>query len=345
MWAAALVAGVIATGLAWVVAVTVNTVAIIVVLGAMAYRAPAPPPLTSFVIRDGRLLDANGQDFVMRGVSHMHTTDPDRTADALAAMKRLGANTVRIELSTGAVFDRNDAADVANVISLCKRNRLICVLELADTTGFGARPKAITVPQAVDYWISIQGVLTGQEEYIILDIANEPYVFDNAGRWPSDLAAAIGRLRAAGFRHTLMVGGPDWGQDWSFTMRDNAAAIFNQDPERNLIFSIHMYGAFTTAAKVRDYLDWYVHAGLPIVIGEFSHLHSDGDPDEDTMMAVAQERGLGYLGWSWSGNRGDLGYLDIVSDFNSDKMTPWGNRIFAGPNGIASTAREPSIYG
>src|SRR5262245_22223200 len=88
-------------------------------LSGTAHQAPAPPPLTSFVIgSNGRLLDANGHDFVMRGVSHMHTTYPDQTAGALAAMKRLGANTVRIELSTGAIFARNQAADVANVISL-----------------------------------------------------------------------------------------------------------------------------------------------------------------------------------------------------------------------------------
>jgi mannan endo-1,4-beta-mannosidase len=345
MWAAAVAAGVGLAALAWVFAVMVDTFAILVVLGGIGDRAPAPPPLTSFVIRDGRLLDANAHDFVMRGVSHMHTTDPDQTAGALAAMKRLGANTVRIELSTGVMFKRNEAADVANVISLCRRNLLVCVLEVADTTGFGNRPKAITQAQAVDYWISIQNVLTGQEKYVILDVANEPYVFDNSGRWPTETAAAIGRLRAAGFRHTLMVGAPDWGQDWSFTMRDNAAAIFNQDPERNLIFSIHMYGAFITAAKVRDYLDWYVNAALPIVIGEFSHLHSDGDPDEDTMMSVAKAHGLGYLAWSWSGNRGDLNYLDMVRDFNPDEMTWWGNRIFDGPDGIGSTAREATIYG
>jgi mannan endo-1,4-beta-mannosidase len=345
MRAGAVAAGVIVAALACVLALAADTSAMVDVHVGMRKRAPAPPPLTSFVVRDRRLLDANGNNFVMRGVSHMHAIYPDRTAGALAAMKRLGANTVRIELSTGAILKRNDAADVAKVISLCRRYRLVCVLEVTDTTGFGDRSKAITQAQAVDYWISIQRVLTGQEKYVILDVANEPYVMDNAGRWPTETAASIGRLRKAGFRHTLMVGAPDWGQDRSFTMRDNAAAIFDGDPERNLIFSIHMYGAFTTAAKVRDYLAWYVNAALPIVIGEFSHLHSDGDPDEDTMMSIAQTQRLGYLGWSWSGNQGDLGYLDIVSNFNPNKMTWWGNRIFHGPNGIGSTARQATVYG
>ena len=345
MWAAAAAAGVFLAVLAGAFAVLVNTIAILVVFNGIANRAPAAPPLTSFVIRNGRLLDANGHDFVMRGVSHMYTNFPDQTAGALAAMKRLGANTVRMELSTGVIHKRNDAADVANVISLCKRNQLVCVLEVTDTTGFGTRPKAITQAQAIDYWISIQSVLTGQEKYIILDVANEPDVFDNARQWPTETAATIRRLRAAGFRHTLMVTAPDWGQDWSHTMRDHAAAIFNQDPDRNLIFSIHMYGAFTTAPRVRDYLGWYMKATLPIVIGEFSHLHSDGDPDEDAMMSVAQAHGLGYLGWSWSGNSGDLGYLDMVSGFNPDHMTWWGNRIFHGANGIGSTARQATIFG
>jgi mannan endo-1,4-beta-mannosidase len=322
-----------------------DTPAMLDVRGATEKPAPAAPPLTSFVVRHGRLLDANGNTFVMRGVSHMHAIYPNRTAGALAAMKRLGANTARIELSTGAISQRDDAADVAHVISLCRRHRLVCVLEVTDTTGFGDRPRAITQAQAVDYWISIKKALTGQERYVILDVANEPYVMYNADRWPSETAAAIRRLRRAGFRHTLMVGGPDWGQDRSFVMRDHAAAIFNGDPERNLIFSIHMYGAFTTATKVRTYLAWYVKSALPIVIGEFSQMHLDGKPDEDTMMSMAQSHRLGYLGWSWSGNGGELGYLDMVSGFNPAKMTWWGNRIFHGPNGICSTAREATVYG
>ena len=100
----------------------------------------------------------------------------------------------------------------------------------------------------------------------------------------------------------------------------------------------------SAAAKVRDYVAWFVNAGLPIVIGEFGYLHLDGDPDEDAMMSVAQTYGVGYLGWSWSGNGGGLTYHDMVSGINPAILTGWGQRIFHGPNGIGLTAREATVY-
>ena len=122
-----------------------------------------------------------------------------------------------------------------------------------------------------------------------------------------------------------MVDAPNWGQDWQFVMRDNAASVFAADPQRNTIFSIHMYGVFDTAAEINDYLGRFQTAGLPIVVGEFGHNHSDGNPDEDTILATAQARGIGYLGWSWSGNGGGVEYLDMVTGFDvepADQLGP-----------------------
>ena len=72
-----------------------------------------------------------------------------------------------------------------------------------------------------------------------------------------------------------MVDAPNWGQDWEFRMRDNAASILNADPLRNTVFSIHMYGVFETRPVIEDYLLHFVNAGLPLVIGEFGHFHTD----------------------------------------------------------------------
>ena len=64
---------------------------------------------------------------------------------------------------------------MANVIQLCKSNRLICVLEDHDTTGYGEDSAAVSLASAVSYWKEIQSVLTGQEAYVIINIGNEPY--------------------------------------------------------------------------------------------------------------------------------------------------------------------------
>ncbi|MFU8875812.1 cellulase family glycosylhydrolase [Micromonospora sp. SL4-19] len=317
--------------------------ALLTVLAAVfAFGQPAHAA-AGFSVSNGRLYDANGNEFIMRGVNHAHTWYPQQTS-SFANIKALGANSVRVVLASGDRWAKNDTADVANVVSLCKANKLICVLEVHDTTGYGEQSGAITLDRAVTYWLSIASALQGQEKYVIVNIGNEPYGNQGYGTWATDTANAIKRLRAGGLTHTIMVDGPNWGQDWSFTMRDNAATVFNADPAKNTIFSIHMYGVFNTVAKVNDYLDRFRTAKLPILVGEFGNLHSDGDPDEDAIMAYSQANGIGYLGWSWSGNGGGVEYLDMTTNFNPNSLTSWGQRIFNGANGIRSTAKEASVY-
>jgi mannan endo-1,4-beta-mannosidase len=316
--------------------------ALAVGFGLTATAQPAAAA-AGFTVSGTRILDANGNAFVMRGVNHAHTWYPDRFS-SLADIKALGANTVRVVLSTGDRWTKNDATDVSRVVAECKRLRLICVLEAHDTTGYGEDSAATTLARAVDYWISVKSALDSQERYVILNIGNEPYGNTGAAAWTADTRTAISRLRAAGFAHAIMVDAPNWGQDWQFIMRDNAAAVFASDPQRNTIFSIHMYGVFDTAAEITDYLGRFQTAGLPIVVGEFGFNHSDGNPDEDAIMATAQSRGIGYLGWSWSGNGGGVEYLDMVTNFNPGALTSWGDRLFNGANGIKATSREASVY-
>ncbi|PRW63632.1 glycoside hydrolase family 5 protein [Actinopolyspora mortivallis] len=305
------------------------------------HHRPAPE---GFHVRDGRLLDANDNDFVMRGVNHPHTWYPDQT-QSLSDIKSLGANTVRVVLSSGHQWTRNDTADVAEVVADCKRNRLICVLEVHDTTGYGDQGgRAATLDQAVDYWLSVREALRGEEEYVVVNIGNEPFGNSTHSQWTSATSEAIQRMRSAGFEHTLMVDAPNWGQDWRYTMRDDAASVFADDPLRNTVFSVHMYGVFGTGDAVRDYLWHFVEEGLPIVVGEFGHKHSDGDVAESAILSAAESFGIGYLGWSWSGNSGGVEYLDMTEDFDPNRLTPWGQRLFNGENGIRETSREASVY-
>src|SRR3954453_22282201 len=121
------------------------TVAGLVTVAAQPAQADA-----GFTVSGSRILDANGNAFVMRGVNHAHTWYPDKLS-SLADIKALGANTVRVVLATGDRWARNDVADVTNVINQCKANRLICVLEAHDTTGYGEDAAATTLARAADY--------------------------------------------------------------------------------------------------------------------------------------------------------------------------------------------------
>ncbi|MER7003184.1 glycoside hydrolase family 5 protein [Dactylosporangium sp. NPDC000555] len=285
------------------------------------------------------IVEANGNSFVMRGVSHGYAWHKDRSA-AFADVKKLGANSLRVVLTADV-----GAGEVADIISKCKQNRLICVLEYHDTTGYGDSGGGnSTLDHAADYWVGLTDVLAGQENFVVVNIGNEPYGNTGASGWGGATSAAIRKLRTAGLRHLIMVDGPNWGQDWSGIMRRDAASVFDSDPQRNTVFSVHMYGVYDTAAKVTDYYDAFQSIGLPLVVGEFGWKHSDGGVAEDTIINEAQSRGIGYLGWSWSGNSGGVEYLDLADRFDPARLTSWGRRLFHGANGIAETSKEATVY-
>lgn len=97
-----------------------------------------------FSISGTQLLDGNGQPFVMRGINHAHTWYTGQTNSAIPNIANTGANLVRVVLSNGTHKEgwvRTPASEVANIITLCKNNRVICMLEVHDTTGYGERPR------------------------------------------------------------------------------------------------------------------------------------------------------------------------------------------------------------
>ncbi|WP_433585444.1 cellulase family glycosylhydrolase [Microbacterium hydrocarbonoxydans] len=297
---------------------------------------------TGFHVSAGRIYDANGAEFVPQGINHAHAWYPSET-DAFAGIRAAGANTVRVVVSGGR-YGTTSAAELTTLITKCKENKLVCILENHDTTGYGEDGSAKTLAQAAAYWTSVKSALIGQEKYVMINIGNEPFGNSGYQNWKSDTISAIQTMRAAGLTHTLVADAPNWGQDWSFTMRDNAAAVAAADG--NTVFSVHMYGVFDTAAEVRSYIDSFRSRSLPLMVGEFGNLHSDGDPDETTIMSYTRSQGVGVLAWSWSGNSGGVEYLDLVNGFDASSLTPWGQRFINGADGLK--ARNPqvaSVYG
>ena len=71
----------------------------------LAFGQPAHAA-AGFSVAGGKLYDANGTEFIMRGVNHAHTWYPQQTS-SFADIKALGANTVRVVLSSGDRWTRN----------------------------------------------------------------------------------------------------------------------------------------------------------------------------------------------------------------------------------------------
>jgi mannan endo-1,4-beta-mannosidase len=309
-------------------------------------------PLTSFAgftIQNGKLLDANGVPFVMRGINYPFVwyahRYPSGTEADFAAMKATGANTVRIVLATGGQWTRIGGSDLSAVIELAKSNGMIAVLEVHDSTGWSESSGAKPISDAVSYWTSsdIRAAIDGQEDYVIVNIANEPFGNTTTSSYVSDTISAIKALRSAGIKHNLMVDAANWGQDWSGTMRTNAPTIFAADTLANTTFSVHMYEVYANSSAITSYMQAFQDMGLPLVVGEFGADHQGQGVDEATIMAQAQQRGIGYIGWSWSGNGSCCTSLDIVSNFGTT-LTSWGEILVNSTNGIRATSVPATVF-
>ena len=278
---------------------------------------------------DGRYLkDGAGNTIRLIGINHPHAWYRGYLGAALDGIRSWGANSVRVVLSNGVRWTKIPAHEVATIISE-SRNRgfKAIVLEVHDTTGYGDQSGASTLDQAVDYWIEIKNVLDGQEDFVIINIGNEP-VGNNSSyvsQWANWTKSAIQRLRNNGFTHVIMVDAPNWGQDWTNTMRNNAADVLNSDSLRNTIFSVHMYEVYDNASKVQNYMSYYYNNNLPLCIGEFGHYHNGREVDEQAIVNYAKQYGYSIFGWSWCGNGGGYEYLDMVYNWDPNSPTQWGS--------------------
>lgn len=295
-----------------------------------------------FYVDKTGLYDANGNEFVMRGVNHAHTWFKNELNTAIPAIAATGANTVRIVLSSGEQWAKNSASDVKNVIELCKKNKLICVLEVHDITG---KNDIAGLRSVTDYWIEIKNALIGNEAYVILNIANEWIGDWDSETWYNGYSEAVKRLRNAGLCNTIMIDAAGWGQ-YGEPIGKYGKKLLQDDIYSNLMFSVHMYGtAGGSPESIRRNLGYATDNGLCVIVGEFGYNHSDGDVDEAYIMKYCTENNLGYLGWSWKGNGGGVEYLDIALDWEGKRLSSdWGEILINGANGIKETSKICTVF-
>lgn len=295
-----------------------------------------------FTVDGNKLLDANGNEFVMRGVNHSHTWFKDKTKIAIPAIAETGTNTVRIVLASGIQWKKETLSEVKEIIKRCKAYKMIAVLEVHDATG---RDDPKEIEQIVDHWITLKEALIGNEAYVILNIANEWPGKSDGKLWRDAYVKAIPKLRDAGIKNTIMVDAGGWGQ-YAQSIMDHGVEVFESDPDKNTMFAVHMYGtAGGYPRKIRDNLKGITDLGLCVIVGEFGYNHSDGDVDEAFIMQYTTENNIGYLAWSWKGNGGGVEYLDMAEDWEGEKLSKdWGEVVVNGENGIKKTSKICSVF-
>lgn len=295
-----------------------------------------------FKVDGTKLFDANGNEFIMRGINHAHAWYLKEDTTAIKAIAETGANTVRIVCSDGQQWTKDSEEMLETVIDLCIDNEMIAVVEVHDATG---KDDISALRHVTDYWIEMKDALIGKEQYVILNIANEWTGSWNSTLWSDGYVEAIPKLREAGIKNTLLIDAGGWGQ-FGKSIHDYGVDVFNSDPDKNTMFAVHMYG---TAGKnkqtIENNLANVTNKGLCVIVGEFGYDHTDGDVDEDYIMEYCQKNGIGYLGWSWKGNSGGVEYLDIANAWDGSVLSPdWGEKLINGENGIRKTSVKCSVF-
>lgn len=289
-------------------------------------------------VKEGRLYDGNGNEFIMRGINVAHAWYTGYTETSIEAVADLGANCVRVVLADGTQWTKTGVSEVENIISWCEKNGLVCILEVHDHTGYDDTARLNT---AVDYWLSMKDLLNAHKDYVIVNVANEWLgTWGNGSTWTGAYQSAIRTMRNAGIENVIMVDAAGYGQETA-TCIDNCRSVYAADETGNTMFSIHMYSVTgADADTVKSNIDAMLSKGVSFCIGEFGDFQNGGDVDEQTIMQYCTEKGIGYAAWSWKGNGGTDITLDLSRDWAGTDLTDWGKYVFYAEGiGIQATAR------
>jgi mannan endo-1,4-beta-mannosidase len=271
----------------------------------------------------------------IKGVNNPHIWYDSQAYSALDTIKSYGFNTVRIVWQTNGSGSR-----LKQIIDRCKALGLKPIPELHDVTG-GTNPSDID--KMVNYWISIKSYIPSD---VWINIANE-WGPANSTTWRDTYINAVKKLRNNGISNTLVIDSGGWGQD-QYDILNYALDILNADPNKNVVFSIHMYGEWNDNNKIYNFLTTCKNKGIPILVGEFGYNYNNGNNnlgckvDASYLIQTCKSLGIGYIAWSWCGNNSENAWLDMTqSDWKT--LTYWGNLVKN--DGVTSSSGGTSSSG
>jgi mannan endo-1,4-beta-mannosidase len=196
----------------------------------------------------GKLYDANGNEFRIRGVNRLHYD-----SDSAAGIARSGANTVRWNVD----FTRPAGTNVAMVKSQSVRLHNIPIVGSWIATC-KADPAALS--SIVSSWVAQAAQWTTLDRYLIVNVANE-WGPAASTVWRDSYISAIGSLRAAGYLGPILVDSGGCGQD-DADLQQYSQAVFSSDPQKNVMFALHLYGGTNAySASIKS-----VQKGNPTVV-------------------------------------------------------------------------------
>jgi mannan endo-1,4-beta-mannosidase len=313
-----------------------------------AQARPAYNPGDGFFVLNGKLYDPNGTEFRIRGVNRLHFDNASQPG-----MKRSGANAVRWNIK----FSRPASSNLAQI-----RDEGVDMSQVPIVGNWNGTCKNDTplLQGMVDTWVAQASDWKRLNRYLIVNIANE-WGPSNSAAWRDAYMSAIGRLRQAGYTGPILIDSGGCGQD-IHDLLDYSTAVFQSDPEKNVIFALHVYGNAQRSLDENWYqqlADLAASAGMVFIIGEFGPGKNIGPsptsvPPGEVIMA-AERAGLGWLAWAWDdnnlpGGRSDDTWFSMTYNgpgryVQPSDLTLFGRDVVLNPDyGLASIAKPASVF-
>jgi len=283
-----------------------------------------------FFVLNGKLYDANGNEFRIRGVNRCHFD-----SNSQPGISHSKANAVRMfmyELSNGAATYTNV---LQNQHIAYDEVPIVSMPAFPDNTLSSGNQSTTELSAGVAWWVANAKTFAALSKYLIVNIANE-WGPSNSTVWRDSYISAIAQMRAAGYTGPLLIDAGGYGQDPTDII-NYGAAVFNSDPEKNVIFSYHDYSPVSSLAYFPQFAA-LASQGVMVIIGEFGPGRDIGPSPTmltpSQVITTAEANGLGWIAWAWDDN--DL--ADGKSDNN------WFSMTYAGP-GIYNVASDLTEYG
>jgi hypothetical protein len=121
---------------------------------------------------------------------------------------------------------------------------ILSMPQFPDGTGSSGNESTSELASGVAWWVANAATFTPLNKYLIVNIANE-WGPKNSTVWRDAYISAVASMRAAGYLGPLLIDAGGSGQD-ELDIDTYAAAVLASDPQKNLIFAYHLYGATST---------------------------------------------------------------------------------------------------
>jgi hypothetical protein len=287
-----------------------------------------------FFVLDGKLYDANGNEFRIRGVDRAHYDSVSQPG-----ISKSGANAVRMFMYSTSV----GSAKYVNVVKTqhiaYNEVPIIAMPLFPDGSLTTGNTSSSQLASGVAWWVANASTFTAINKYMLVNIANEWGPSNNVA-WATAYEAAISSMRAAGYLGPLVIDAGGWGQDVN-DLLNYSTAVFNSDPQKNIIFSLHIYGNIATTDVAPDLAKLAAlsnSVGMVFIVGEFGPGRNIGpSPTQTTpadIITAAEANGIGWVAWAWDDNNESGG----ASNDN------WFSMTFHGP-GTYTQASDLTTFG